>query len=202
MQLASISMPLIMQIEISDKLSEAQGNAIVRVKVNKNWVFITLILLTVIPLNAHSLEYPNRYNSMAETLFDMMDAFSSAYQRRRHERDNDNYGAYATPPGYSPYYGETYPYPSRPYGPQKFPLNGSWQGEGGEILVIRNQQFRIYLDRDNYLEGRLQQIHPQMIVLQDLQTGQARPYQFAESKGRLILLDPSDNLLRYIRIGW
>lgn len=194
-------MPLILQIEISDKLSETQGNAIVRVKVNKNRVFITLLLLVLIPLEARTLEYPNRYNSMAETLFDMMDAFSNAYQRRRHERDNDHYGAY-TPPGYSPYQGAPYPYPSTPYGPRRFLLNGSWQGEGGEILVIRDQQFRIYLDRDNYREGRLQQIHSQMIVLQDLQTGQARPYQFAESKGRLILLDPADNLLRYIRIGW
>jgi hypothetical protein len=193
---------LIMRIEISDKLGGSQGIAIVRAKVNKNWFFLTLILLALVPLEARALEYPNRYNSMAETLFDMMDAFSSAYQRRRHERDSDSYSAPTAPLGYSPYYGGTSPYPSAPYGPQRFPLNGSWQGEGGEILVIRGQQFRIYLDRDNYLEGRLQHPHPQMIVLQDLQTSQVRPYVFAESKGRLILRDSSDNLLRYIRIGW
>lgn len=162
-----------------------------------------LILLVLIPLECGALEYPNRYNSMAETLFDMMDAFSNAYQRRLHEngRDADRYQG--IPPAYgSPYSGSPYPTPAVPYGPRASILNGSWQGEGGEILVIRNQQFRIYVDRDNFRDGLLALPQPQILVLQDRETGQTRPYEFAESEGRLILRDPAGNLLRYIRIGW
>ncbi|MDF1527612.1 MAG: hypothetical protein P1R74_00670 [Sedimenticola sp.] len=162
-----------------------------------------LILLVLIPLECGALEYPNRYNNMAETLFDMMDAFSNAYQRRLHEngRYTDRYQS--IPPAYgSPYSGSPYPSPVAPYGPRSSILNGSWQGEGGEILVIRDQQFRIYVDRDNFRDGLLALPQPQILVLQDSETGQARPYEFAESEGRLILRDPMGNILRYIRIGW
>ncbi len=170
---------------------------------NKNWLFRMLLLLALMPLEASALEYPNRYNNMAETLFDMMDAFSSAYQKRLHERERDS-NNYSVPPSYrgSPYTGNPYHYPGAPVGPVSFPLNGSWQGEGGEILVIRNQQFRLYLDRSNYRDGFLAWPHPQMIVLKDRGSGQIRPYEFVESEGRLLLRDSTGNLLRYIRIGW
>ncbi|MCW8890753.1 MAG: hypothetical protein OQL20_08865 [Sedimenticola sp.] len=170
---------------------------------NKNWLFRMLILLALIPMEPSALEYPNRYNSMAETLFDMMDAFSSAYQKKLHERERDSY-RYAPSPYYggAPYNAPPYAYPPAPYGRGPSPLNGSWQGEGGEILVIRNERFRIYLDRSNYREGLMAWPHPQMIVLKDLESGQIRPYEFAESEGRLLLRDPAGNLLRYIRMGW
>lgn len=172
------------------------------IKINKNRFFRLLILLALWPAMASALDYPNRYNSMAETLFDMMDAFSSAYQKRLHEKERYQYGN-TIPPGYAPYPGTPYP----PYGgpahvPSGFVLNGSWQGENGEILVIRNHLFRIFLDRDNFRDGRLAQPQSQLILLQDLGSGQVRPYEFAESEGRLLLLDPAGNLLRYIRIGW
>jgi hypothetical protein len=160
--------------------------------VRTNRLFRLLILLALLPQTATALDYPNRYNSMAETLFDMMDAFSSAYQKRLHERARDSAG----------YPGVPYPYraPARP--PQGAMLNGSWQGESGEILVIQDGLFRIYLQRDNFRDGRLTQVEPRRILLQDLESGQVRPYEFAESEGRLLLRDPAGNLLRYIRIGW
>lgn len=167
---------------------------------SKKRLFRLLLLLALLPLESSALDYPNRYNSMAETLFDMMDAFSNAYQRRLHERTRDNYGYPGGSPGYTPY-------PALPRsGPAPATtlatLNGSWQGESGEILVIRNGLFRIYLDRDNFRDGRLAQVEPRLLLLQDLESGQLRPYAFAESAGRLLLRDPAGNLLRYIRIGW
>ncbi len=164
---------------------------------SKKRLYRLVLLLTLLPLQSVALEYPNRYNSMAETLFDMMDAFSNAYQRRLHERSRD----------YSGFQGGYPPYPPPGYGHPLPPANlsildGSWQGESGEILVIRNGLFRIYLDRDNFREGRLKQVQPQVILLQDLQSGQLRTYAFAESEGRLLLQDPAGNLLRYLRIGW
>ncbi len=169
-------------------------------KVNKNRLLRLLILLALLPLEATALDYPNRYNSMAETLFDMMDAFSSAYQKRLHERTRDYYDYPGGAPGYAPYPGPVYG-PPVPPGPVPV-LNGSWQGESGEILVIRNGLFRIFLDRDNFRDGRLAQPEPQLIILQDLNSGQLRPYAFAESDGRLLMQDPAGNLFRYIRIGW
>lgn len=178
------------------------------IEVKANRLLWLLILLALLPPHAAALDYPNRYNSMAETLFDMMDAFSSAYQRRLRERAWD----YAGQPGYAPH--PATPYPATPY-PPPYPsggapvappggvlLDGSWQGEGGEILVIRRDLFRIYLDRDNFRDGRLAQVEPRVILLQDLESGQVRPYEFAESTGRLLLRDADGNLLRYIRIGW
>lgn len=148
--------------------------------------------------SAAALEYPNRYHSMAETLFDMMDAFSSAYQKRLHERSRD----YAPPPATLPGY-PAYPPGSgaRSYSPVP-DLNGSWQGESGEVLVIRGGQFRIYQDRQNYRQGQLAYPQPGLLMLQEQQSGQVRPYRFAESEGRLMLLDPEGILLRYVRIGW
>lgn len=170
---------------------------------SKKPLYRLVLLLALFPLQSVALEYPNRYNSMAETLFDMMDAFSNAYQRRLHERARDYSGFQGGNPGYPGY--PAYPPPA--YGPPLPPANlsildGSWQGESGEVLVIRNGLFRIYLDRDNFREGRLKQVQPQVILLQDLQSGQLRTYAFAESEGRLLLQDPAGNLLRYLRIGW
>ncbi len=164
-------------------------------------LFRLLILLALLPLPVSALDYPNRYNNLAETLFDMMDAFSSAYQRKLHQRDG--YGSPYGLPGYAPYPGTPYPPYAGPVAPRPgFILNGSWQGESGEILVIQNELFRIYLDRDSFRDGRLAQVAPQMIILQDIASGQERPYEFAESEGRLLMRDPAGNLLRYIRIGW
>jgi len=158
--------------------------------------------LLVLPLllssqSAAALEYPNRYRSMAESLFDMMDAFSSAYQKRLHERARD----YAPPPAALPGYPGYPPGAAGSY-PGMTDLNGSWQGESGEVLVIRGDRFRIYQDRQNYRQGRLASPQPGLLLLQEQQSGQVRPYRFAESEGRLMLLDPGGLLLRYIRVGW
>lgn len=184
-----------MRLLFSANMGVARADVEMGTQVTKKRLLALLILLASLPLRASALEYPNRYNSMAETLFDMMDAFSSAYQKRLHERGHDYYGP---PPTYAPYPGAPYPAYPQP----GFILNGSWQGESGEILVIQNSQFRIYLDRDNYREGRLAQVQAQLILLQDLDSGQIRHYEFVESEGRLLLRDPAGNLLRYIRIGW
>lgn len=159
------------------------------------WLILTL-LLSVQPATA--LEYPNRYRSMAETLFDMMDAFSSAYQKRLHERGRE----YAPPPAVLPGYPAYPPGAAVPYYAPGGDLSGSWQGESGEVLVIRGERFRIYQDRQNYRQGHLASPEPGLLLLQEQQSGQVLPYRFAESEGRLMLLDPEGVLLRYIRIGW
>lgn len=193
-------MPLKVLMEFSDKMGATRDDGKKGTKVGKNRLFGLLILLALTPLETSALDYPNRYNSMAETLFDMMDAFSSAYQKRLHERTRDYSGYPGGMPGYAPYPGPAYGRTMPP--PPVSALDGSWQGESGEILVIRNGLFRIYLDRDNFREGRLAQVEPRVIVLQDMDSGESRPYAFAESEGRLVMSDPNGNLLRYIRIGW
>lgn len=50
--------------------------------VKQTYFTLMLMLLLNVTANAESLDYPNRYNSMAESMFDMMDAFSSSYNKR------------------------------------------------------------------------------------------------------------------------
>ncbi|MES9937231.1 MAG: hypothetical protein ABW153_12365, partial [Sedimenticola sp.] len=46
-------------------------------------ILLTLLCLAVSVTRAENLDYPNRYNGMAESMMDMMDAFSSAYEKRK-----------------------------------------------------------------------------------------------------------------------
>ncbi len=48
----------------------------------QTYLTLLLMLLMNVSVTAAGLDYPNRYNGMAESMFDMMDAFSSSYKKR------------------------------------------------------------------------------------------------------------------------
>ena len=153
---------------------------------------ITLLLL--IPLMqsvyASDLAYPNKYRNMAESIFDMMDAFSSAYYERRGSDYDYNYR-------------DRYAYP--PYRPSSAigrRLNGSWQGTSGNILVIRNGRFRLYRDRNRYREGRVILHNEYTLSLVDPRSQRSLRYEFAEQEGRLALRDNQGYLHLYKRVSF
>ena len=60
-----------------------------RKRMNKRILFSRFILVALI-YSANTLpDQSNRYRPLAESMFDMMDAFSSTFQKRTKERDND-----------------------------------------------------------------------------------------------------------------
>ncbi len=151
--------------------------------------------------------YPNRYSSMAETLFDMMDAMSSAYQKRKNTRNS-----------YSSQWDSQYPrqpwnampgmrqrpsipgYPySRPYRAPSV-LDGSWEGSTGEVLIIRRGRFRIYKNRNQYMDGQVK-IQGNWLQIITSGGGRALLYEFVEEDGRLVLRDTTENFFLYRRIS-
>lgn len=225
---------------------------------------ILSLLLTgwSVPAQADQLAYPNKYGNMAESMLDMMDAFSSAYQKRTGRQQNSsqpwmpgsepNPTQYFNNPGWSLYsmpggfgspswvpgmgnmmtpampmmqsnpwssasnwmntnpWSNAVPQPgystspgwgSGPWSPgmQPSPLDGSWQGNSGEILTISQGRFRIYMNRNEYREGSIS-ISGNYLTMTPVSTGHGRVYEFAEHQGRLALRDESGNLLLYQRI--
>jgi hypothetical protein len=198
------------------------------------------------PVQGDDFDYPNRYQSMAESMVDMMDAMGSAYNKRRYGTDSPSDSRSSRMPsspwgggmpgsgfGASPWGGmpgsgfspspwggmpgsgfSTSPwsgmpgssFPAPPWGekspsrPKSSFLDGSWQGNSGEILIIRDGRFRIYLDRDNYRDGQLR-MEGQHLSMYDPASRTTRQYEYAQQDGRLALRDELGNLLLYRRIN-
>ncbi len=155
----------------------------------KQLILIPLLVLIVGHYaRASDFGRPNSYNTMADTLFDMMDAFSSAYQRHRGDQN-----------GYPPIGGPNAPYRSKP--PPEFVLTGTWQGQSGVVMVIEQGVFRVFRSPHQYRDGRIWITDATHFELIDLQTGLTRYYEFAESQGRLILRDPYGEMLLFRRFS-
>lgn len=73
-------------------------------------------------------------------------------------------------------------------------LDGIWQGQGGEIVLVMYGHFRIYANADHYRDGRYE-VRDNWIVMQDPETGSERAYEFALDQGRLVLKSKDSMLL-------
>jgi len=144
----------------------------------QSFAVVVLLLLYACPAAWAEQVSGNRYKSMANSMFDMMDAFSSEYQKRSgsgrsDSRDRPIAGGAPWSGGYSPWgMGMMSPWNQgyMPGAPRKWwggapfgqrppsttaPLDGHWQGRSGEILSVDNGWFRIQQNRDSYREGRI-----------------------------------------------
>lgn len=160
----------------------------------------------------------NRYKSMANSMFDMMDAFSSEYQKRSgggrsESRERPITGGTPWGGGYTPWgMGMMSPWNqgympgsprewwgAAPFGQQLHsttaPLDGHWQGRSGEILSIDNGWFRIQQNRNAYREGRISMLEHGRLRMLNPDTGVSRLYEYAEHQGRLVLRGDSGYLL-------
>jgi len=105
--------------------------------------------------------------------------------------------------------GSGLPMPSMPAAPwggrQKGPgssefLEGAWEGQGGELLLIRRGMFRIYADAENYRDGHLQ-VQGDRLQLKDVESGRAREYEMRHQGDQLVLRTPEGDVLLYRRIS-
>ncbi len=79
------------------------------------------------------------------------------------------------------------------------PLEGIWEGRNGELLIVQGNRFRIYPGNAGYLDGYLQ-ISGGRLAMYNPSDDSARPFEYAESEGRLVLRDASGQLLLYRRL--
>ncbi len=121
-----------------------------------------------------------------------------------HDRDSswypqayDRFRAAPYPPGaVSRMPGQLIPLQPRASGS---PLEGVWQGRAGEILMIREGRFRIYVNRDQYRQGKLR-YKSKTLYMHDPRTSITKKYDYATHKGRLVLRDAEGRLLLYRRL--
>jgi hypothetical protein len=78
-------------------------------------------------------------------------------------------------------------------------LDGIWEGRDGGLLIVQAHRFRLYSGHGDYIEGLIQQ-RGDRIALYDPEHDVARPYEFAQHQGRLVLRDPTGQVYLYRRL--
>lgn len=79
------------------------------------------------------------------------------------------------------------------------PLEGVWEGRNGELLIVQGNRFRLYPGESGYLDGYLQ-ISGDRLALYNPSDAQTRPFEYAESEGRLVLRDGGGQVYLYRRL--
>lgn len=78
-------------------------------------------------------------------------------------------------------------------------LDGVWEGRNGELLIVQGNRFRIYPGASHYVDGYIQ-LQGDRLALYNPGNEHIRPFEFAESEGRLAMRDPSGTLFLYRRL--
>jgi len=86
-----------------------------------------------------------------------------------------------------------------PQGWRRTSLDGIWEGREGGLLIVQAHRFRLYSRHGDYIDGLIQQ-HGDRIALYDPEHDVARPYEFAEHQGRLVLRDATGQVYLYRRL--
>jgi len=80
------------------------------------------------------------------------------------------------------------------------PLDGVWEGSGGDLLIVQGGRYRIYAPQDQYIDGLLQQ-QSSRVALYNVQDGHTQVFEFATKDGRLALRDAGGQVYLYRRFG-
>jgi hypothetical protein len=91
-----------------------------------------------------------------------------------------------------------------PGGGQSFPwmgspLDGVWEGRGGELLIVQGNRFRIYAGSAAHVDGYIM-VRTNRVALYNPVDSNAQLYEYAQSHGRLALRDASGQLYLYRRL--
>jgi len=78
-------------------------------------------------------------------------------------------------------------------------LEGVWEGRDGELVIVQGERFRIYSPELRRVDG-LMRIQGNRLALYNPLDGHARPFEFAEHQGRLIMRDLAGQLYLYRRL--
>ena len=79
-------------------------------------------------------------------------------------------------------------------------LEGAWEGQGGELLLIRQGMFRIYADAQTHRDGHLR-IQGDRLQLRDADSGRTREYEMRRQGDQLALRTPEGDVLLYRRLS-
>jgi hypothetical protein len=80
------------------------------------------------------------------------------------------------------------------------PLDGVWEGSGGDLLIVQGGRYRIYAPQDQHIDGWLQTRSSQ-VALYNVQDGQTQVFEYAARDGRLALRDTGGQVFLYRRFG-
>jgi hypothetical protein len=78
-------------------------------------------------------------------------------------------------------------------------LDGAWEGQGGELLLIRRGMFRIYADAETYRDGHVT-VQGSRLQLKDAESGRARDYEMRHQGDQLALRTPEGDLMLFRRL--
>lgn len=78
-------------------------------------------------------------------------------------------------------------------------VDGIWEGRDGGLLIVRGPRFRLYSPNSRHVDGLIQQ-RGDRIALYNPEDQVARPYEYAELQGRLILRDADGQVFLYRRL--
>lgn len=78
-------------------------------------------------------------------------------------------------------------------------LSGTWQGDNGDVLVIRGDRFRIYDGESFYNDGTFRIVGNQLLIYAPT-SGIVRRYQFAYRGNQLALRDSAGQVLSFRRL--
>ena len=78
-------------------------------------------------------------------------------------------------------------------------LEGVWEGRNGELLIVQGDRFRIYPGNAGYVEGYLR-LSGDRLAMYNPEDANLRPFEYAESQGRLVLRDEAGSLYLYRRL--
>jgi hypothetical protein len=82
---------------------------------------------------------------------------------------------------------------------QQTSLDGIWEGRDGGLLIVQAHRFRLYSAQGDYIDGLIQQ-RGDRIAIYDAERDVARPYEFAQHQGRLVLRDAGGQVYLYRRL--
>ena len=89
---------------------------------------------------------------------------------------------------------------------QRTSLDGIWEDRDGGLLIVQAHRFRLYSPHGGYIDGLIQQ-RGDRLAMYDPERDIARPYEFAEHQGRLVMRDAAGQVYLYRRLwlddtGW
>jgi len=94
------------------------------------------------------------------------------------------------------------PWPGQPGGraPRRHQLNGIWQGESGEVLVIQDNRLRVFANADEYTDGWLE-VDGSQLRIHNPDSGVSLGYEMALRNDTLALRDGAGQLRFYYRLS-
>ena len=79
-------------------------------------------------------------------------------------------------------------------------LDGQWEGQDGELLVVRRGMFRLYADAETWRDGYLT-LRGERLTLRDAESGASREYDLRQQDDLLALRSPDGQVIGFRRLS-